>query len=110
MQWKNPDGSLTHGVVVETNTTTIYSAVQTTTLSAVALPSQALVNGIVLTANPANTGTIYIGPAGVTTSATPATEGYPLAPGQSISYAVQNLNAIYMIGSNATDVLNFTGN
>ena len=84
---------------------TIYSGQQTSTLAAVALPAQALVNGIVITARLTNTGTSYIGPAGVTTS-----NGYPLAAGQSISYAVTNLNAVYIIGTNTTDVIAFTGN
>lgn len=88
-----------------TTAITIYSNQQTTTLTAVALPWQALINGIVLTAKPSNTGTVYIGPVGVT-SAT----GYPLVPGQSISYAVTNLSAIYIIGTNTTDVIAFTGN
>jgi hypothetical protein len=93
------------GSVTNANPAAIYSAAQTASLSAAALPSQALVNGVILTANAANTGTIYIGPAGVSTST-----GYPLAAGQSLSYAVQNLSAISMIGVNTTDVLNFTGN
>jgi hypothetical protein len=87
------------------NPSTIYSNQQTATTTAAALPSQALTNGVVLTAGSSNTGTIYIGPSGVTTST-----GYPLAAGQSVSYAVSNLNAIYMIGANTTDVLAFTGN
>jgi hypothetical protein len=87
------------------NPSSIYSNQQAATLSATALPSQALVNGIVLTALATNTGTIYVGPAGVT-SAT----GYPLAAGQSISYAVANLSAISIVGTNTTDKLAFTGN
>ena len=87
------------------NPSSIYSHRQTTTTSAVALPSQALVNGIVITANAANAGTVYVGPSGVTSST-----GYPLAAGQSISYAVADLSSIYIIGTNTTDVVAFTGN
>ena len=87
------------------NPSTIYSYQQIATTSAVALPSQALVNGITLTALGTNTQSIYVGPSGVTTST-----GFPLSPGQSSSYAVTNLNAIYMIGQNTADVLAFTGN
>ena len=83
----------------------IYSGQQLSTLAAAALPARALVNGIVITAQLANTGTSYIGPAGVT-----ASNGYPLVAGQSISYAVTNLNAVYVIGTNTTDVIAFTGN
>ena len=75
------------------------------TTSAVALPSQALANGVVITAATANTGTVYVGPSGVTSST-----GYPLAAGVSISYAVANLSSIYIIGTNGTDVVAFTGN
>jgi hypothetical protein len=93
------------GVLNVPNPSTVYSSQQTATTSAAALPSLALVNGIILTALPANTGIIYVGPAGLT-----AANGYSLAAGQSISYAVQNLNAIYMLGTNTTDKLAFTGN
>lgn len=84
---------------------TIYSGQQTATTGAVVLPSQYLYGGIVLTALNTNTGIIYIGPAGVT-----ASTGYPLIAGQSISYKVLNLNEIFMIGTNTTDKLAFTGN
>ena len=85
--------------------TGIYSGQQTVTTSAVALPSQALANGVVITAATANTGTVYVGPSGVTSST-----GYPLAAGQSISYALANLSSIYIIGTNTTDAVAFTGN
>jgi hypothetical protein len=78
---------------------------QTVTTSAAALPSNALTNGVVLTAGSANAGTVYVGPAGVTTST-----GYPLVAGQSISYAVSNTSAIYVLGVNTTDTVKFTGN
>jgi hypothetical protein len=87
---------------------TPYSNVQTCTASAVALPSKALVNGIVLKADVANTGVIYIGAANVTTAT-----GYPLKAGEAISYGpigIANISAIYMICGNTTDVLHFTGN
>ena len=83
----------------------IYSGQQTATTSALALPSQALANGVVITANAANTSTVYVGPSGVTSST-----GYPLAAGQSISYALANLSSIYIIGTNTTDAVAFTGN
>ena len=89
---------------IPSTATAIYSGQQTVTISAVALPSQALVNGIVITAPSGNTGTVYVGPAGVTTG-----NGYKLAPGSSISYAVTNVSAIYIIGT-AADTVSFTGN
>lgn len=97
-------------LIVSSSTTgggiaTIYSGQQTATASAAALPSQALANGIVVTAKIANTGTIYIGPSGVTSST-----GYPLVAGQSISYAVANVSSIYILDSVTTDGVAFTGN
>jgi hypothetical protein len=82
-----------------------FANAQTATLSAVALPVAYTSNGVVLKADYANTGTIYIGPAGVTTAT-----GYPLKAGEAISYGIGNLSAIYMIGTNTTDTLHFTGN
>lgn len=91
--------------VVNSNPSTVYSGQQTATVSATALPAQALTNGVVVTALSTNTGTIYIGPAGVTSST-----GYPLVAGQSISYSVSNLNAVYILDSVTTDKVAFTGN
>lgn len=83
----------------------IVSGVKTVSTSAAALSANTLKNGIVLTADSSNTGVIYVGGSGVTTAT-----GYPLAAGASISYSVTNLNMIYIIGTNTTDVLHFTGN
>ena len=94
---------VTSGGVV--NPATINSGQQAATVSAVALPAQALVNGYVLKAMTGNTGILYIGPAGVT-----AATGYPLAVGEAISYAVTNASAIYFLGTVAGDKLAFTGN
>ncbi|MBB4199026.1 hypothetical protein CCR94_08035 [Rhodoblastus sphagnicola] len=127
MQWNNGNGTISPGVVIEdgsgnklgassnpmnvqgaissANPSTVFAFRQTATLSAAALPSQVVVNGVVCTALSANTGTIYVGGVGVTTST-----GYPLVAGQSISYAATNASAIYMIGTNTTDVLACTGN
>ncbi len=78
---------------------------QTSTTSAVALPSNALSNGVIVKALSTNSGTAYIGPAGVTTS-----NGYPLAAGEAISYGVANTNQLYLIGSDATQIIAVTGN
>lgn len=83
----------------------IYSGQQTTTTAAAALPSQALVNGAIIKALGTNVSTVYVGPAGVTTS-----NGYPLGPGEAISYATSNLSLIYIIGQNTSDKVAFTGN
>jgi hypothetical protein len=100
------DVSVTGVVPPPTNPSTIYSAQQTVTTSAVALASQALSNGIVLTADPGNSAVIFVGPAGVTTST-----GYKLQPGNSVSYGVTNASAIYIISAaSTTDKISETGN
>lgn len=86
------------------NPSTIYSNQYTVTASAASVGSQALSNGVVITAKSSNTGVTYIGPSGVTTGT-----GYALSSGQSISYAVTNLSAIFAIGT-ASDILYITGN
>jgi hypothetical protein len=83
----------------------IVAGVQIATTGAVALPAIDLFNGVVLKAAIGNSGVIYVGPAGVTMAT-----GYPLNPGDAISYAVANLSAIYMIGVNTTDTIAYTGN
>jgi len=98
----------TNGVVVNStvNPATIYSAQQTVTTSAIALVSQALSNGLVITADLTNSAAIYVGPSGVTTST-----GYKLQPGASISYGVTNANAIYIVSAaSTTDKIAVTGN
>lgn len=102
-----PAGSNVIGTVnsVAANPSMIVAGQQTAGLSAVALPAQAIVNGVVLKAPASNAAAIYVGPSGVTSST-----GFPLNPGESISYAVTNLSAIFLIGSNATDLLAYTGN
>lgn len=82
-----------------------YAGQQATTASAAALPSQALVNGIVVTAMAANSGTVTVGATGVTSAS-----GYQLSAGQSISFAVANANSVFIIGQNTTDRIMFAGN
>ena len=87
------------------NPATIIAGRQLTTTGAVALASNALVNGVIIKALTTNVATLYLGPSGVTTAT-----GYPLAPGEAISYGATNLNAIFLIGANLTDSVAFTGN
>lgn len=83
----------------------IVAGVQACTTTATALPSGSLFNGIVLTADPANTATIYVGGPNVTTPT-----GYPLVAGQSISYGSTSLSMIYQVCAASGPVLHFTGN
>lgn len=98
----NPDGS-PQGAG-QPSTVTPYTAQQTSTTGAVSLPTKALANGAVVKALSTNTGTVYIGPAGVT-----AATGYPLLAGEAISFAVGNLNQLFIIGSDATQVVAIAG-
>jgi len=81
-----------------------FTGQQTVSPSAAALPGQALVNGVAVQALSANTQTVYVGASGVT-----ASTGYPLGPGQAISFAVANADSVYVLGQNATDVVAFAG-
>ena len=90
---------------VSANPSAIVAGRQTCSTTATALPSVALTNGPVIQALSTNTGKVYIGPLGVTT-----TTGYPLVAGQPISYGVQQLSAVFIVCDNATDIVAFTGN
>ena len=100
-----PAGTNTIGTVLGPLPAAPVTGQQTLTTSAAALPANALQNGLAVTALSTNTGMVYVGAAGVT-SAT----GYPLAAGQSISFAVANASGISIIGSVAGDKIAFAGN
>jgi hypothetical protein len=56
--------------------------------------SQALHFGVTVLAKSTNTGVIYVGNSGVTTS-----NGFPLAAGAGLDLAINNLDKIYIVGS-----------
>jgi hypothetical protein len=60
--------------------------------------SQALTNGIIISAPSGNTNPICVGGAGVNNTADGTGNGYLLAPGASISFAVTDTNKIYING------------
>ena len=101
--WSVSLNNSTNTIGFISNPTTIYSAQQTVTASAVALTSQALSNGLVIKAKSSNAGTVYVGPSTLTTA-----NGYALAPGESISYGVTNASAVWIVGT-ASDVVYITG-
>lgn len=86
--------------------TTISCGKVTVGTSAAALPAVTLSNGVVLTADIDNTGIIYVGASGVTTSA----GGYKLSAGQSISFAVGGTAAVFAIASGSGNTLYYAGN
>lgn len=90
-----------------TNTAPI-SIQQTTTASAVQLASNALTNGAIFEIPSTDTGTVCVGPAGVTTS-----NGYCMSVASGItagSLGVNNTSLIYVIGTNTSDKLFVLGN
>lgn len=97
----NPMPVLISGAVTGASPTSFQ---QVMTLSAAALAAYAYSTGIVLKALLTNTGTIFVGGSGTTSGS-----GYPLTAGESISYAINNTDLIYVIGTNTTDVVAVTG-
>lgn len=100
-----PPGNNAIGTVLGPLPASPITGQQTLATTAAALPTNALQNGLIVTALPANTGIVYVGAAGVTT-----VSGYPLSPGQSMSFAVANASGIAIIGTNATDKVAYAGN
>lgn len=100
-----PAGGNTIGTVLGPLAASPVVGQQTLTTSAAALPSNALQNSITLQALRGNTGTVYVGGAGVT-----ANTGYPLAAGASVQLAVSNTSGVYILGTVAGDKAAFAGN
>jgi hypothetical protein len=72
---------------------TLIGFQQAVTASAVALSTNSS-HSFCVTALPANTINVYVGPSGVTTST-----GLPLQPGQTACWALSNTNLVYVIAS-----------
>jgi hypothetical protein len=102
----NADGTVanTGGVV-----SSVYADQQVVTASAVALTAQALINGLTLRAKATNTGTVFVGPAGVNATDTGSGNGFALVPGAAVSLAVNNASLVFIIGT-ASDVVYVIGN
>lgn len=73
------------------------------------LGNNALVNGLVVKASSGNAASVLVGGSTVTSTEDGSGNGYPLTPGEAISFAVTNSNAIYLI-STAAAVVSFAGN
>lgn len=77
--------------------------------SVIQLGSNPLSNGVILSAKSGNAASIMIGGnSGVLNSDTGGGNAYILEPGNSISYACENTNQLYTIGTSG-DVLSFAG-
>tara|TARA_Y100000310_G_scaffold6555_1_gene7351 strand:+ start:367 stop:735 length:369 start_codon:yes stop_codon:yes gene_type:complete len=55
--------------------------------------------GVIITADSDNSGTVFIGNSDVDAGATDATSGIPITAGESIFFSASNPNVIYVIGS-----------
>lgn len=96
-----------NGSTSATNTAPV-SIQQTTTTSAVQFASNALTNGAIFEIPSTDTGTVCVGPAGVTTST-----GYCMSVASGItagSLGVNNTSLMYVIGTNTSDKLFVLGN
>jgi hypothetical protein len=76
---------------------------------AVELPSATLSNGVIIKASTTNQSVIFVGSASVNCIDDGTGNGYPLTAGESISFAVLNMNAIYINGI-AGDFISYAGN
>ena len=70
--------------------------------------SQPLTNGLIITALSTNTATIEVGGSGVTNTIDGTGNGYILAAGASVSFAVTNANDIYINGTSG-DIVSWAG-
>lgn len=69
-----------------------------TSSTALSVISTASTNGILVRALLANTGNVYIGATGVT-----ASNGYELAPGETVVFTASNITAVFGVNTNGTD-------
>lgn len=61
-----------------------------------------LAKGVQLKADEANTGTVFVGGAGVTAGTTPATDGFPLAPGDGLFVPIDRASKLRLIATAAS--------
>lgn len=69
-------------------------------ISATSVPCQ----GVLVKADPDNAEDVWVGPTGITTNKTNATEGYRLQPGESVGIACRNLNTVFIRRGASTNV------
>lgn len=77
--------------------------------TAVQFPSNALVNGVIITAHGANAASVVLGGATITNTLTGSGNGAELIAGSSVFTAVSNTNVLYLNGT-AGDWVSFIGN
>ena len=74
----------------------------------VQLGSNVLTNGVIVSAKSGNAAVVTIGGSAVTNTVDGTGNGYILAAGASVSFAVSNTNALYLNGT-AGDIISFAG-
>lgn len=72
------------------------------------LPARPLAGGVLLIADPGNTGSIYVG--GSTVAASGANQPPPLAAGAAVSLPVTSLASVWFVCANSADTLHYLGN
>ena len=86
----------------------IFSGQQTVSTTAAQLPAQPIGTRLQVTGLSSNTATIFVGGPGVTASG--ATGGYPVTNNNfPLELVVNNVNSLWIIGTNTTDVLAWIG-
>ena len=109
----NPNGTPSAPKYVQTPTPATVTAGQgriATASTAVCLPSAALQNGIVVKALAGNSGSLTVGGATVTAASDGTGNGYVLAPGEAMSFAVSNASLVCFNGTGVGDGVSYAGN
>lgn len=78
-----------------------------TTAEQITTTSYPAKQGVLVKADAANGGIVYVGNSDVTAGTTAATDGMPLSAGESVLVKVDNANKIYVIGSAVDQVAYF---
>jgi hypothetical protein len=88
---------------------TAFAFQQAVTASAVVLANRTCLNGFVIKAKATNSGKVFVGGSGVTTTDDGTGNGFALAAGESVSIGANSTSLFYIIGT-ASDVVYVMGN
>ncbi len=92
-----------------TFTDAIYADQQVVTASAVALAASGqLKSGAIVKARATNAGNVFVGGSTVTATSDGTGNGFPLAPGESLSLPINLAQAVFIIGA-ANDIVDVVG-
>lgn len=83
---------------------TMVSGQQSVGTSQVQLPSNQIYLAVTIKASNANSGTVYVGVTGVTTST-----GFELGAGEGVSIPIDNTDKIYLIASASSQTVSYIG-